>query len=742
MTDIIDEKPARPADEPEEVVVDVVDDEAASRPGPADGRLEAAWEHLRRNELDDAVAIAEVLVRERPDAPEPKLVLARSFINRREYQKALTTLQTIPESVRNADAYYYLGLCRSRMADKSRALEALEKSVAAATDESSRRRARELMGHLRGDTRIVCPECGKSASHGAMVEIGNKTVCADCADRMADRTPPAPVPAHPPVDPTVNPSDKPVDRPTVKPPAHGESGLGRRSLRRGFCLLLFLALALALAYAGVYAFSEFSPDRYAAVRSRLPESWTFLPAAGSGPRAPDVPSDFSGERLSADIRIDSPKIEHAVSGLPIRHRLSVDGMQGLDGDFTALFSPEPRGRHRIDARTGEFSWTPAEEDVGRRFSLTFGVAFKNARAREQVNSVRVFSVPRFRVLHHLFDPEPGDKTFLFSADVTGDGRRDVIAVAGGFWDGTAAVLEETVDGLFHPQDRVNLPGRPVGAGLLSVAGKPWLAVADYWNSRLHYYVFENGRAVEAPVEVAVPGKPLLAAFDGESGLSAVLCRLDGSTRLVGHRAVDRTHVEKVGDWEVPAGHVWRSLLYLPEGAASGPRARALLIGSEPGRSVFLATPERGELLPVRVPVGGNVVNAALAGNGRVKCLVELDGKYSLVAFDVDGGGIVSGLRTVYLPGGPFLNGMVGLDLFGGDSGAGKGDDVALLSATKLALVFSHEDGGVASEWELPAPSGLFGPMTILTGAGGGPDGAVYLDAAGDLWCVGLSAEAD
>lgn len=689
--------------------------EAPAEIASLDEKLEMAWEHLRRNELDDAMAIAKEASRKHPDVAAAKMILARCYINRKEYQKSLAILNAIPDRDKNAEAFYFLGLCRGRMGNVPKAMEALEESIAGSADEQAKKRAGDLLRHLRGG-RAACPECGGQVQYADLVDVGNKTVCPDCARELSGGS-------------AAGEPGKAEAVPVVRTARGG--GFIKKLLRRAASLFLLFGLA----YAGLYAASRTVPDQYENIRARLPEAWSFLPKTGKSANSLAESSEPPGSAPS-DLSIDSPLIEYAISGIPLVHRLSVDGVRGVEGDYEALFSPEPRGRYRVDDRNGEFYWAPGEDDVGKNFDITFGVTFKASRAREQVNKVRVYSPPQFRNIYTPINIDPGEILHLLSGDLTGDGNQEIVAVAGKYWNARVTVLQETADGFFHPLGKAAFSGRPAGAGLLDVDGEIWVSIADYWNSRLRHYALRDGNVMEVPLETILPGRPVMAGFDRASGISAALCKLDGSMRLVAYHAVDWSLVEKTGDWTVPSGHVWRKVLMLPEQPGTGLRPRALLVGSDPEGSVFLASPEESGLIRVGIPVAGTLIDAALAPDGRVHCLFEADGQYSLGRFAVGADGSVLDLNVAPLGSQPLLNGIACLDLFGDRSG----DDTAFLSAAKLDVAFSGKHGyDSVAQWDLPIPSRLLGQAVTLRQGDGVPERIVYQDVNGSLWCAGLSA---
>lgn len=706
---------------PFELALDPEESGAADSSVSAESGLEAAREHLRNNELDDALSLAMETARLRPDLVEAKLIIARCFINRKEYRKAQAILQAIPDEGKNAETYYYLGLCRGRVNNVPGAVEALEKSLSATPDTIIRERAGDLLQHLRSGE-AVCSECGQQGRYENMTDTGDKTVCAACADVLAK----------------VVGKHATAGAVAVIPAGGGFlSGLARR-------LVLVPGLA-ALLYLLLHVFSAVVPARYEELRLRLPAAWTFLPK----PVVPSHPITGSTEPIGdsvATLPLNSPVIEYAVAGIPLSRTLMVDGNVAT-GDSTVRFSPEPHGRYRMDGRTGQFSWTPGEGDAGGHFALDLDVTLKDGNVASQSNHVRVFSPPRFRRIYQPGTMEPDTISHLLSADCTANGMQEIVLVQGRYRGGRVTVLQETADGLFHPMGGLELSGRPAGAGLVNVDGETLVCVADYWNSVLRYFTLRDGAVAELSFTTRTPGRPVQAGFERDSGIAAALCQSETGMRLICHRIVDKSHVEKIGDWNVPDGneYVWRRVLALPEVNEAGSRPRMLLAGGDLATSLFLFSPDNSEPVPVALGIPGTLMDAAVDSAGRVNCLVEEKGIYTLVTFTLDSAGRSTGVASFPVGGKPFLNGIASLNPFGSEN-VGKiraGEDVALLSATRLGFALSGlGEHTTFVQWPLPSPSRLLGPAASLPGGKGEADRILYFDAEGTLWSAGFSERAN
>lgn len=676
--------------------------------------LEAARGHLRNNELDDALSLAMEVARLRPELVEAKLIIARCFINRKEYRKAQAILQAIPETGKDAEIYYHLGLCRGRIRDIPGAIEALEKSVAIASDKTVCSRAEDLLAHLKSGE-AVCSECGQKTTSESMTDIGDKTVCTACAAALSG-----------------------VMKQVAPEAGTGQPVRGNGSLAgwiRKAAVIPFLA---AFVYLALYILSIATPSGYKELRTRLPAAWSFLPKAELPSRSTATPGSTEQAANAATLHLDSPVIEYAIAGVPLSRTVTLDG-KTVSGDMEIRFTPEPHGRYRASGKSGTFTWTPSETDAGQAFDIALDVTIAGGDIAGQNNRVQVFSPPRFRALYQPGNIEPDTITHLLAADCTGNGLPEIVMVQGRYQSGRISVLQETADGFFHPMGGLELSGRPAGAGIVNVDGEQVACVADYWNSALRYFLVRDGSVRELPLKTPTPGRPILASFGRDAGIIAVLCHSDKGMRLVAHRAIDETHVEKIGDWDISdsKNHIWRKVLVLPELKEAGSRSRILLVGSDPAQSVFLLGPEKNEPERVVLAFAGTIVDAAASTNGRVCFLLENKGQYRVVAFSIDAMGRPAALEEIQVGANPFLNGVAFVNPFG----VGNGDDIALLSATRLGYVVSGLGEKKAFvHWLLPSPSRLLGPVGALPGENDRLDRVLYLDAEGSLWSAEFSGE--
>lgn len=691
-------------------------------------KLDKAWAHLKKNEIEEALTLAQEVVFESPTLVAAKLIIARCFINRKAYDKALAILNAIPEEEKTAEVLYYVGLCQSRLGRIKDAIDTLKLSRANSSDTLLRKRANDLLLHLQGE-QTVCPICGKKTLYDSMVDVGNQTVCANCAKTAMEES----------EDEDEDGDDEELlggtrKRKRLRPPL----SRAEIAIRVLFCAFMLVIVALAL-----YGFSILSPEYYGSFRSMFPESWTFLPRVTSVSRQPAPPPIQEPQvprQQRSTISFDSPPLSHAVAGVEIRHKLVIDGAEDRDGLYSATFFPKPESEFAVDPKTGDFVWIPSEADAGTTFEITFSAVFRNLLVRDQISSVYVSPGPTFKNICSWSSPVLGETMHMVAEDLTGDGPAKLIVITGNYWQGEIAAFSETSDGFFTQMSRTSLPGRPSAAGVIIADKEKWLAVADYWNSRLRHYALRDGNLSEMAVDIDLPGRPLMAGFDRTSATSAILCRMERAVKVVSYRQENQLHSTKLGEWEIPNEYVWRRILVLPGKEDSNIGAIPLLIGGDPANSVLLLEKDNPNPRTIKLPIKGVILDAALSDEGRVYCLVDNDGALSLASFIPGRDGKASDFRQGDAGQGPVLGGLAAAK-FSGNGGA---SDMVVLSSGKLGFAFMSATGGVgkATYWPLPTPSRLLGGLVTLPASEAGPTRVVYMDAEGEIWSVGMSTKGD
>ncbi len=694
--------------------------------GDLSKKLETAWRHLKRNEIDDALTLAQEVVWEYPSLVAAKVIIARCFVNRKEYAKALNILQAVGSSDLTAETHYYVALCQSRLGKLKEAQDALKQAKALPADPVTRKRLTDLTLQLQGE-HVVCPVCGKKVLYDSMVEVGDQTVCANCAKNMPAEDAEGELgDGEEDDDDDLEDASAGKRRKRLRPP------LTRADILMRVVFAVFLLALLAL---GVWAMPFVAPEYYATFRSFLPADWTFLPSAGSVSSISDIENQAARqqERQQPTLTFDSPPLVHAVAGVELRHHAFIQGMEKRAGRYTVAFSPPPAGKFAFDETSGELLWTPAEQDAGKSFTITFGASFNNVRAREQANTVAVGSGPRFRSLHSLDASPPGEIIHLLAVDMNQDGGQEIIVVSGQFWEGRITTLAETSEGFFQPLSLAAFPGRPAGAGVVMAESETWLAVADYWNSRLRHYALRDGNISEVAVDVDLPGRPLLAGFDRDSSMSALVCRLGDRLELICYRQQGQLQIDKVGQWPLPDENVWKNIFILPGDDEGGRQPLPVLIGGDAILQVDIAN---GTLVPLDIGVPGAIVNAAAGPDGRLHCLVEDKGRLSLIAFSPSLNGRAGNVGVSAAGPAPALGGMAAVGFHARESG----HDVAVFSSGRIGVAFSRADGSFTDVawWDLPGPFRLFGPAVAAPTSQTHPARVFYIDEAGNLWRMNMA----
>ncbi len=686
-------------------------------------KLERSWFHLKRNEIDEALTLAQEVVWEYPTLAPAKLVIARCFINRREYEKGLNILATIPEGDRDAEILYFLGLCQSRIGKAKEAMDTLRRSAEIASDALIRKRATDLLQNVQGE-QALCPICGKRTLYDSMVEAGDTMVCLNCAKKYPDGVVP-----------------KGAEEEEEEEDAADERGTRRRKrlrpplsrtdvmLRLLFAVFLVFILALA-----VYLLYLLAPAQYEQFRSLIPDSVNFLPPGPyvqpqANAQRPAAPEPWTSPTLV----FSSQPLVQAMAGVEVRRRLKVDRMENSDGAFKVTFRPAPAGPYTLNEKTGDFSWTPAPEDATKAFEISFAAVFKNnLRARDQISTITVSAGPEFRRLGGYADLNPAQTVHLLAEDMDGDGDQELVLFSGEYWRGHIVVFQSANNGEYRELSRSEISGRPVGAGVILADQEKWLALADYWNSRFRFFAHRNGKLAEMANTIDLPGPPILAGFNRDLSVAAALCRVDGGLRVVAHRQEGQLENRRIGEWRVPDDRLWRRILVLNAGGDNQPKI-LLLGGSFPSPALVL---EPGKEPVPAPPAGGDaagvLVEAAPARDGaRLRCLAENAGRLRLIALNTAANAKPAAGGAVDAGPAPALAGIALGDL----TGAG-GEDCAILSSGRIGIAFAGAEDGDSPNmqfWPLPEPARLFGRPVVL----GGGKGLVYVGESGGLWNVGI-----
>ncbi|MCD7895812.1 MAG: tetratricopeptide repeat protein [Planctomycetaceae bacterium] len=689
-------------------------------------KLKQALSHLQHNEIEDALTLAQEVVWEYPDLIPAKLIIARCFINRKEYNKSLAILNAIPEHDRDFDVTYYMALTQSRLGDVREAISNLKRVRTSTADTLVRKRASDLLLHLQGE-KTVCPACGKQTLYDSMVDIGDQTVCTNCAKIVAEG----------------GVAEEIVDEDEFdddEEPVKGETKRRKRlrpPLTKGDILIrvVFGLFVLAFLVFGVYMLQFISPDHYRTVRPYLPAGWTFLsPIAtdtpvSAGPSGPEPP------RVVPTMLFDSPTLTRAVVDVPLRHQLVIEGMEDRpDAEYRAVITPPPAGPHSLDAARGEFVWTPAAADAGKTFVITFTGVFTTVQSMDQVNRVTVSPGPVFKGIATLPPRRPGETTHLVAHDLSGNGSAEFIAVTGRFWDGVISLYQDGGDGFYKLVTSTTFPGRPAGAGGIRAGGEYGIAVADYWNSRLRLYAFRSGHIAEMALSFDLPGRPVLAGFDAETSLAAVLCRTENVMRAVSFRQEGQLNTERLGDWTLPNEPIWQKVV-IPSASEALPEPLPVVVGGTAGNGVYLLDPANDDPVRVQLDRSGAIIDAAAGPDGKVYILLRDGESLSVTSFFPTPDGRAVDVRDQPFGSWPALSGLAALQF----SASAPGPDIVVLDAATLRAGLALVAGAPPTPLETPLPTAarVLGNVATMTKKDGSGAMLLYLDAARDVYTVDL-----
>lgn len=696
------------------------------------GKLERAWEHLKRNEIEEALTLAQEAAWEHPSLAAAKLIIARCFINRREYDKGLKILAAIPEEDRTDESMYYQGLCLSRLGRAKDAIDILRHCHATSSNPLLQKRANDLLLNLQGE-KITCPVCGKKYLYDSLVESGNRLVCVTCAKKTSGKNAPVAEDAEDKGTTEDEEEDGDVEvegatrqygkrRKRLRPP------LSRTDIMLRAVFALFLVLVIGFI---IYLLYLFAPMQYSWLYSLVPVQYNLLPSP---------PPFSSGQSPSADgqggtfLTFSSPPLKTALPKIPLRHSLRVGGAGNLPGEYGVSFSPAPIGPYTLNKGTGAFLWTPDADDAGKTFEITFSATIAGKRTLDQISAVRVGKGPEFRRLAETSGLNPTQIAHLLVEDMDNDGKQEILLVSGEYWNGDIVVFQTGPDNVFQEQSRIRLSGRPAAAGVISVENERWLAVADYWHARIRFFVLRGGRLSEVAVAINLPGQPILADFSPKDSRVTALCRVKEEMRLVAYRQEKRLDFELMGNWSAPEDNVWRRLM-LADATEMNPVV-AVLAGGEYAESLFAF--EAGQNAPraIKTEGDGALINAApFADRTGIRCLTEQDGRLSIHSPNLSG---PAGARPAAIPAGsaPALCGLI----TGGFTAAGA-QDVLLLSTSRLGIAAEAggENIGPVAFWPLPEPARLFGPAAVLHPPEKGLDEAVFLGESGTLWAMRMES---
>jgi tetratricopeptide (TPR) repeat protein len=688
-------------------------------------------ELLAKDETLEALNAAQELAMMFPDRPGARVLTARAFAARGEPEKALAVLERGGEGPEDEAVLYYKALSLRALGREEEARDVLGRVLTMTNDPDLRTAVEQAL-------QAPAPE-------------------AAAAPAAAGAAPP----------PDAAPERSASARRKAPPPrARGGTGVGK-------AVLVLLLLLVLLVGAGGAAAWFLLPDIAADLRGRVegllgtppppadpgaPPPVTEAPAAPAGPAArpgeaapaptespvatpgpePDraVPDGEAPPPGAETVRLLLPDELVAVEGAEFVHRLRAETGAGAELTFGAAFDPPPAGEMRLEAREGLLRWTPgrADREAGSvRMAVTASAGGEVVATASATLHVR----PPFalRDLGLEVPVLPGEAAHLAAGALDEGGPVELLAATGRYWSGTLLRCVRRGGG-FAVADRLALPGRPVGVAVGNFGGGARVAVADYWNAEVAYFGLEGGRLVRLERSMALPARPVLAAFRpfGARELVRALVVTPDALHVIDHGPAGAPR--DAGRIALPAQGLWRELLLARGDAADGGTAVLVRLGRQQP-NVFLyrlgtalawtpASVHSGTAHAARagdvsgaVPSGGEDALIA-AGTGRPTLYTLLGGEAA----------VVRQAEPVTLP----LPGPV-LGLAAADLDADGGGDAVAFCPRGICIRRHAPDGTPQPVDSLPLPGDVPPPLGAAAPAdltGDGIDDVAWLDRAGRL----------
>ena len=520
-------------------------------------KIAEAKERLANNEIEQALTLAQEAVWEKPTLIPAKVVIARAFLARKEHNKALALLKAITEADKTSESLYYEGVCHNNLEQTKEALEAFKRCLARAQNNPEmRKRATGMISRLQGEY-VACSKCGRKVIPDAIIDVGNASVCSACAKKMASGE-----------EEEGEDSGDDADAPGKK--------RRRRRLRppltKGeiFVRLFFVVFMAVIASVFLYLLA---PETFRTFRNALPPALQIIipdppPTTSIGPPTSEV--DAGGKPILPSFLIVSPPLPNPVAGVKMVYALKTGGITGDDAiSYAVEFHPEPEGKAALDAESGEFVWTPSANDAGKQFSIVFRAETDKFISSPHSNRATVLPPPRSARVGEVEAPLAGAIAHMFAEDMDGDGVAELVVFAGEYWDTKILIYRRGADAGYEKKWEGAFAGRAAGVGVLHAGPEKWLAVADYWNSRIRYFALRNDLLEEMAITVDLPGRPLLAAFDAATANMAVLCRNERELVAAAFNQSDLLRTRLIRTWPVPDEYLWRHLFLVANPEAAG-----------------------------------------------------------------------------------------------------------------------------------------------------------------------------
>lgn len=486
-------------------------------------RLAAAESLLADGQVDEALSAAQSIVAESPDAIDAKILIARCFGRRGDFNKAMPILKTVLDAREDLpEAWFFLGRCQQELEQTQEARASFEKVIEVAPDTEVAAGAQELLKELKAPAQGLCAGCMASFPTSALADVEGQLLCPDCRGQMEEA-----------MGGSMQLGDAEQQ---VRVARHfsTETQKMRQSRRRVHPIAVVLVLFLAVGgggLAGLVALKASKPQVFARLtgsygQDELGRPGRFDPTAPD-PTQPDptkpapVVEPVEPVEPEIELRVESTPVSRIMARLEMRYRFVVEPQDVMAGAaYAATFAGvRPEGAHEMNPETGVFTWTPATEDAGKRFVVEF-----QARPEEldkiatQRVTIVVLGQPEIREgpAGLIFPHQLGAASCLAAGDVDGNGRCDLIYTTSArredlsYRHGTLYVVLQSHGGAWRKLKPIIYNGLPTGLVTQDVDrdGVDEIFLADWRHRALRAFRVAEG-TVRAEAPLLLPARPLL-----------------------------------------------------------------------------------------------------------------------------------------------------------------------------------------------------------------------------------------
>ncbi len=316
--------------------------------------------------------------------------------------------------------------------------------------------------------------------------------------------------------------------------------------------------------------------------------------------------------------------------------------------------------------------------------------------------------------------QPGSGVYLASGRAR---NQPAVALASGSYrNGMVAIIHAGTGELLAS---TGLSGRPAGIGFVQINRQSVLCIPDFRHSRIRYYQVQNRAIAELPLLTRLPGRPVLAAFAGEEGLVAALCRSDSGLVVVLVRATNHEQTETLDSWAVDGELRWRDMFLFERGIYDAPLP--VLIAAN-GEARLLQPDGVVDTLPA--PQENAVCIAVSKFNGSRRFYALFASGNETSAYVLDLSSTPEWQSAGALPNRPLANGLA----------TGKNSVYALTLNEALFFPDVRDSNATWLTKTLPSPStNPASPVLAQTDQG---EELVYTDGDCAVWAIGLSTRPD